>query len=108
MQIAGTQTENCNNRRDWVDSLEHNIQCSIYPRSTFRKLVNNYVPYAVECLFFPSRCVLKKTVEFSLPNPIDKRALMDSYFAVAGSHFARAVASFSQRSKNRNLRVTNP
>jgi len=79
-------------KRDFYGRPEY--QCWIYTPETFQKMLQIYVPFALECLFIPKENVWKNVVDFQFKLPINRSLLHLSYSTVAEMHFERARIEF--------------
>jgi len=80
------------------------FQCWIYSPKTFQTLLNNYVPFAVECMFLPKENVWIQMEEFHMPNPLDHANLFISYQMVAEAHFQRAKLEFGDHQEKSQIK----
>jgi len=89
-------------RRDFIGYVD--FQCWIYSPKTFQILLNNYVPFAVECMFLPKENVWMQMEEFHMPNPLDHASLSISYKMVAEAHFERAKLEFGDHHEKSQIK----
>jgi len=83
-------------KRDFYGCKE--FQVWIYSAQTFQKMLNQYVPFAVECLFVPEKNIWKANLKFKLPNPMNSNLLYSSYSTVSEMHYERAKIEFGTHS----------
>jgi len=59
-------------------------------------MLNEFVPFAVQCLYLHLDCLWKKTIDFEIPK-MDHEKLKRSYLGVAEAHIERAKIEFEDR-----------
>lgn len=81
--------------RNYVGLKEEHAECDvwIYSQSTFRALLLEAAPFAVECICSPLAAKWKDTVEFSLP--FDPYTVARSFALVLLAHLRRAGLEWS-------------
>lgn len=93
-------------KRDYIECDDPSFNCWIYNHYSFSKMIEYFVPFAVECLFLPTRAIWREKFQFNIPPTLIPRNVEQcfvSFTQVAEAHRERSMLEFNQKNKREKI-----